>query len=218
MKTSDHIIAIIKAGLTATSPIGGFLASLIGDYIPMSTQKSIETSIEYLKEKLKKLENRIDFNTIDKDEFAEIFKSAYFIIVRTHQNKKLNAATSLISNILLKHDDHEKLTYTELDHFSRSLDTLSIGAINILAIIVKIARDKNYNGDHDSYNLTFRVIRENADEYEPHLIMGLLGELNTFNLIHIPGIPTVRLENYDNYAIQLTPLGFRFAIRLLIID
>jgi hypothetical protein len=38
----DHALAVIKAGLNAVPVVGGSIASLIGDYIPTATQKTIE--------------------------------------------------------------------------------------------------------------------------------------------------------------------------------
>ena len=103
MKTkSDHTIAIIKAGISAIPYIGGSIASLIGDYVPSATQRSIEIAIKMLKEKVEKIEDRIDADAVDKDEFAELFKSAYLSIVRTHRRQKLNAAVNLLVNILLR--------------------------------------------------------------------------------------------------------------------
>jgi len=49
---SDHALAIIKAGLSTVPYIGGAIASLIEDYVPSATQRSIETAIEILKQKL----------------------------------------------------------------------------------------------------------------------------------------------------------------------
>jgi len=45
--------------------------------------------------------------------------------------------------------------------------------------------------------------------------MGLVGELNSANLIHLAGAPTIATPAYANYPIQLTPLGVRFCERLL---
>jgi hypothetical protein len=49
---SDHSLATIKALLNAIPTIGGSLASLIGDYVPTSTQRAIEKTVDLLSEKL----------------------------------------------------------------------------------------------------------------------------------------------------------------------
>ncbi len=217
MKTkSDHAIAIIKAGVSAIPYIGGSIASLIGDYVPSATQRSIETAIEMLKQKLDKLAGRIDADAVNKDEFAELFKSAYLSIVRTHQRQKLNAAASLLANILLRDGDPDKLSYTELDHFARCLEVLSVGAIEALGHSVDLARkSKPQEYMVQPFRFDFEQLQKRMPKTDAFLLMGLVGELNSANLIHLAGAPTIATPAYANYPIQLTPLGVRFCERLL---
>ena len=212
----EHALALFKAGISTVPWIGGAIASLIADYIPSSTQRSIETAIELLKHKLEQREDRIDLNDINKDEFAELFKSCYLTIVRTHQRSKLNAATSLISNILLKKGDPEKLSYTEIDHFVRCLDSLSIGAIQVLGHAVEIARQAaGENIESQSIRMDFGQLQSKMPDTEPSLLMGLIRELDSMNLLHFPGPPAIRTRDYSNYSFELTPIGARFVLRLL---
>ncbi len=67
--------------------------------------------------------------------------------MRTHRKEKIKAATSLIANVLFKDGDPEKLNFTELDHFSRCLDSLSIGAIDVIANVANYIRKTHYDGD-----------------------------------------------------------------------
>lgn len=115
--------------------VGGSIASLIGDYVPLSTQRSIEKTTELLKQKLTALEGRIDTEAVNKDEFSDLFKSCYLVVVRTTQEEKLRAASGILANLFLKPGDPEKLSYSELDHFVRCLDGLSIGAIVTLGTV-----------------------------------------------------------------------------------
>src|SRR6266852_674144 len=96
---SDHALIVIKAALNAVPIVGGSIASLIDDYIPLSTQRSIEIATQLLKERLEALGNRIDVDAVNKDEFAELFKSCYLAIVRTTQESKLHAAAALLANL-----------------------------------------------------------------------------------------------------------------------
>lgn len=221
---SKHTLAIIKAGISAVPIIGGSISSLIGDYIPTATQKSIELAVQDLQAKLEKLEKRIDVDAVNKDEFAEIFKSSYLIIVRTHQEKKIKAITSLIANVFLKEGDPEKLSFTELDHFTRCLDSLSIGAIEVLSNVANYIRKTHYGGDLSKayggdYNqgraFEFSVLQERLPDTHPSLLMGLVSELNSLNLLHMPSAPTIRTQNYANYPIELSILGVRFVLTIL---
>ncbi|MEZ4548652.1 MAG: hypothetical protein R3B51_13465 [Thermodesulfobacteriota bacterium] len=132
-----HVFSIIKAGISAIPLFGTPIASLIGDYIPTATQRNIEKSIEYLKKEFANLGYRIDIESINRDEFSEMFKRCYQIISQTHQDMKLQAAARLLSNIFLKRRS-DKLNFTELDHFTRCLDNLSIGAIEVLGKVVRV--------------------------------------------------------------------------------
>lgn len=220
---SEHALAIIKAGLSAVPFVGGSIASLIGDYIPTATQATIDAAIKQLAQRLQLLEKRLDPENVNADEFSEIFKTAYLTIVRTHRNEKVQAAVSLIANTLLKDGDKDKLTFTEADHFARSLEQLSIGAIQVLSTAGQIAR-KAYNGDlhralHGDHNqarrFNFGILQDQLPDYHPSLLMGLVGELDSLNLLHKAGTPAIKTRNYSNYPIELTILGVRFLISLM---
>ena len=215
MKSSDHVLAIIKAAVSAVPTIGGPIASLIGDYVPLSTHKATKEAFDMLARKLDKMQERIDADAVNKDEFAELFKSCYLIIVRTHQKEKLNAAASLITNILLKEGDPDKLTYTELDHFVRCLDFLSIGAVKVLGKIFGIIKPE---GNEPLYSVkmqvNFEAVRKQMADCDLVLLMSLLTELNSMNLVYIE-VPMIKTENYGNYGIELTNLGTRFVTHLM---
>jgi hypothetical protein len=229
-RKADKTLSIIKAGISGIPYIGGPLASLIGDAISAPTEESIRRAIELLRNKLRDMKDRIDIDAVKRDEFAELFKSCYLTIVRTHQKEKLNAATSLIANILLKEGDPEKLSYTELDHFVRCLDFLSIGAINVLIHSVKIAEnDATSDLASHSYEFAFVNLRERLKDMETSLLMGLVGELNSMNLLYIGGDPQKRKgqlnygyaiqqtpdERFEEFYIELMPLGTRFVKHFL---
>ena len=220
-KTSDHALAIIKAGISAILTFGGPIASLIGDYVPTATEKSIKHAIEILKVKIEELGDRIDPDAVNKDQFAELFKSCYLIIVRTHQKEKLNAAAALLANILLRDEDPEKMSYSEIDHYAKCLDGLSVGAIETIGNCV--AYIKEHYGEvpkGDTFPLNFCDIQERMPDTDPALLMGLVGELDTFNLIHKLGDEGLHLKrtDYESYQLWLTSLGIHFVIHLLEIE
>lgn len=215
-ETRDHILATIKAGVSAVPFVGGSVASLIGDYVPTATQRSIERGMEMLRVELDAIKDRVDTETVNKDEFAELFKSCYLTIVRTHQEEKLRGAAVLIANILLKEGDENKLSYTELDHFVRCLENLSAGAIKILGHCVSLARRRGQKvSDNQNIRFDFSNIHHCVPEMPVDLIMGLLGELNSFHLVHLTGAPTARMPQYGNYPVELPPIGIRFSKYIL---
>lgn len=86
-QASDHAISVIKAGLSAVPGVGGPIASLIGDYVPSATERSTRLAMEELRQRIDSLGDRIDPGAVNQEEFAELFKSCYLVIVRTHQQK-----------------------------------------------------------------------------------------------------------------------------------
>lgn len=208
---SDHAIAALKSAL-ATAPFCGELANIIENYIPIAKGKSIKIFQESLSEKLQGLEGRIDIETTEKDKLYELFQSCSFIILRTRQEKKIKAATSLLCNVLLKDGESEKLPFTELDHFSRCVENLSIGAIDTLEKAYSITSHNQSSPDNSSYPFIFRDLKK-ATNLDPNLLMGLVCELNAVNLLH--DNDTTDMEEYDHKIFSLTPLGNKFVIHLL---
>lgn len=213
---AEHALAIIKAGVSAVPYVGGPVASLVADYVPTATQKSIDLAIELLQYKLTELEGRLDVEAVNKDEFAELFKSCYLSIVRTHRESKLKAATTILVNLLLKEGDSEKLSYTELDHFARCVESLSSGAVEVLGTVMSAAKREGH-GDllSGSFRMNFSDVSANFSDLSPFLLMGLVSELHAVNLLHRGSTPTIATTNYGNYPVELTPLGARFAHYLL---
>jgi hypothetical protein len=142
MQSRDHALALIKAAINLV-PCGGAVASLIGDYIPSYRERTTEKAMVFLNEQLTLLEDRIDVEAVNKDEFSELFNSCYMIIIRTHHEEKLRAAAALLANLLLRQGDPGKVPYEELDHLVRCLDALSIGAIAVLGATRQLATSQS---------------------------------------------------------------------------
>ena len=82
---SDHTLALVKASLSAIPVVGGSIASLVGDYIPSSTERSIDRALELLRNRLEELGDRIDVGAVNKDDFAELFKRGlYTKVMKSH--------------------------------------------------------------------------------------------------------------------------------------
>jgi len=212
----DHILAVCKAGLSTVPIVGGAIASLIGDYIPTATQKIVRESIDMLGKRLEDLGDRVDAEYVNKDEFAELFKSCYLVLIRTHQEEKIRGAVELICNILLKKGDADKLDYTELDHFVRCLEGLSIGAIEVLGHVVAVAGAMNRERvGKENVQMSFADIQNRLPQIKPDLLMGLLGELNSFYLVFVNPTPGVRTVSYQNIPVELPSIGAQFAKYIL---
>ncbi len=216
LKKSDHAIISIKSALNLIPGVGGTIASLVGDYVQLSTQKSTERTMKILHEKLTAIESRIDVESINKDEFSELFKSCYLVVVRTHQEIKLRAAAALFANLLLKPGDTEKVSYDELDYFIRCVDSLSIGAITVLVVYSSMSQQSLKADSDGNYGLDFSALHkhEKLNAFDAPFLMGLISELNNFHLVQIDK-PPITISQYGNYPIRLTPLGQRFIERII---
>ena len=211
----DHSLAAIKAGISLVPIFGGSIASLINDYIPTSTQRLLDEFMADLGTRLKTLEDRIDVESVDKEDFAELFKSSFLLVVRSHRAEKRNAAANLLVNLLLKRDDPSKLSYTELDHFARSLDLLSIGAYAVLAKIIALRREQLGMEHGRNITLTFRGLKSRLPALDPSLLMGIARELDALNLIQFPASFATITPDYEEFPIGVTGLGIRFLDHVL---
>jgi hypothetical protein len=207
----DHALAIIKAGINLIPVVGGPIASLIGDYVPTSTQAVIERSTELLAQKLDALKDRIDLEAVNKDDFSELFKSCYLVIVRTNREQKLQAATAILANLLLRPGDPAKSSYEELDHLIRCIDALSIGAITVLGAARTIAAT---SGQGAQRSFQFDQLRNAFPGFDPSLVMSLVSELSALNLVRIQE-GGIRMPDHSEILIQVTPIGVRLVERFI---
>ena len=117
----------------------------------------------------------------------------------------------MISNFLLKEDDPDKLTFTDADHFSHSLEQLSYGSIHVLLAAGEIAKKKYgedwlaaIDGDFNhARQMKFDDLSEALPEYHPSLLMGLISELDGMNLLHKGMTYGGGVQNnYSNYPLS----------------
>lgn len=209
--TKDHLLAVVKAGLSAIPTVGGPIASLIGDYVPSSTQVAIERATKILGEKVDELQERLDVDAVNKHDFSELFKSCYLVIVRTNREEKLHAATAILANILLRPGDPAKSPYEELDHLIRCVDTLSIGAISVLGAARRIATAA---GQGTQRSFQFAQLRSAFQSLDTSLIMSLVSELRALNLLRVQE-GGIRMQDYGEVLIEVTPIGERLVDRFI---
>jgi hypothetical protein len=202
---------VVKAGLNFIPLVGGALASLVGDYVPTSTQKSVERALELLKEELGSLEGRIDIEAVDKEDFSDLFKSCYLVIVRSNREEKLRAAAALLANMLLRPGDLSKSSYEEIDHLVRCVDALSIGAISVLIG----ARDlSKVHGQNAQGRFTFDQLRKTFPQFNASLLMSLVSELRALNLLDAQeGL--IRMPDHGGVSLEMTPIGRRLVERFI---
>ena len=136
----DKTLTLIKAAVAAVPYIGGSIVSFIGDQVTNEKFHVLESMIESLTDRINKLESRIDPTVLQNEKTKVILERCYKSIVNNSETGDLNSAIAIMSNVLLKESDPEKIEYTELDHFSRCVAELSAGAMSVFVNVVNIAR------------------------------------------------------------------------------
>jgi len=215
---AEHGLIWIKAAVSAVPGVGGPIASLIGDYVPTHTERAVEEATRLLTDRLSEIEERIDPETVNKDEFAELFKSCYLVVVRTHQEEKLRGAANLLANALLRPGDGAKLEYTELDHFVRCLDAISIGGIRVLGVLYNLVQERVPPGPSEVH---VSQLRKRLPPSLISLVESLLFELNALHLVFLPplhkfsGPRGTAPGALSDYEISITSWGRKFVERVL---
>lgn len=200
----DHALAICKAVLNSVPIVGGPAASLISDYVRTSTQRSLEQATQMLIDKIHDLEQRIDTEAVNKEDFAELFNGLLRVSGRTNREHKLRTAANLTANVLLRDADKAKSPFNELDHLMHCVDALSIGAITVLGAARRLQRQQ----------FAFRDLALQLPNEDPELVRSLVSELQGWHLVHVlEGQITV--ADYSHISIRVTPLGMRFVRRFI---
>ncbi|MGD0005847.1 MAG: hypothetical protein ABSE06_16660 [Anaerolineaceae bacterium] len=83
---SEHILNILKAGLSA-APFMGAIASLLTDYIPTYRANRLEQFSEQIAEDLLRLQNQVDSNYLQTDEFAFMFERCFRAVAENPQKE-----------------------------------------------------------------------------------------------------------------------------------
>lgn len=123
----DHLISILKAGL-ATAPFCGGIASLMSDYIPNSKYKRLERFTKQIAEDLERLQEYVDEELLNTDEFAFILEKCFRGVAENYQIEKLEAFRGILVNSAIGIDIVEE----EKEYFLRLVNTLSVLHIRML--------------------------------------------------------------------------------------
>lgn len=133
---SDHIVNVVKAGLSAIPVIGGPLSSLIGDYIPKKKEERLLNFVKELTIKLEEYAQSINAEYVKTEEFAYLFEECMKGVLSNYQEQKLLCFKGIIVNSL-RHD----LKKEQKEYYLHLVNSLTDLHLRILAI----------SNDPDSY-------------------------------------------------------------------
>lgn len=195
-------------------PAVAALIGVIEDFARSATEQSVRAQIDVLADELERVHDRLDARHAATADCSEQYKSMMVQAYRTHHRQKLVIAARLVVNVCLRENDPDRLSRAEREHFTQAVDRLSTAAIAALSAAYAYAGSPK---SLDGYGTRVYVgdITARLRPLEPSLVMGLLGQLHALNLVHMWGSPSVRVDDYKNYGIELTPLGVRFVRSLM---
>jgi hypothetical protein len=203
VSVSDNLIALTKAGATLV-PFGSFLVELFGDAVPSAHDRANQLANDLLRERIAALGDKIDEEYVKSDEFVDLTKSCLFIVQRTQHEEKLRGAANILANAASPQGTEGKLTYAELDHYARCLESLSLEALHVLREAVAA---KDLNGLHPER------IASNL-EIETDLAVGLLRQLEAcdFVLLHFS---SAHMYGQDSLTVRVRPKAKAFIAYVL---
>ncbi|MBU2213376.1 hypothetical protein KKC44_04310 [Patescibacteria group bacterium] len=195
--TRDHVLSLFKAALS-TSPIGGFFASLIDDYIPSRRIIRIEEFMKEAAETLIRHEAQIDSSRIKTDHYAYIFEQCLRGVALHHQPEKIECYRAILVNAAKQSsvpDDAQEYYLSLVDR----LTPLHIKLLGILDRAAKMPRDSAYPGSQD----TIQSILKGVDK---DVLVGLYSEFENINFTNtnatyfesLVNVPLERVEGRIN--------------------
>ena len=181
-----------------------------------ATNEATEKSIRLLGMKLNSMAARISMECLSTADFGDLLMGWMAVMGRTQREEKLRAAANLVANQLLVPGDPERIEPSEADLFMRAIEQLSKDALAVLGEAYLMGKYERRNDlGAESVRLQFAVLCTRFPKSDPHLIVGLIGELDRFGLLHRDSRPVVRSASYEDQPFDLTPLGARFIERLV---
>lgn len=211
------IVELVNLGLAATGTLPKLTAlyEFLGDLRSLYEKQSNDALLRQFGRELHRLRGRIvdvqHRNEQLERHLSEVVTQALIIARRSHNPVKLEAAARLMANALLRDGDSELIEHAERQLFLNALESLSDAAI---VLVVRVHQNLS---QQDKSKLQSELVRADfleqrraLPQLEDSLLMGVVSELDRFNLLQKIGTPTVRTGNYDNYPIHITPLAVRF--------
>ncbi|MDX8352436.1 hypothetical protein [Cognatiyoonia sp. IB215182] len=161
-KPKEHLLNVIKAALS-TAPFGGGIASLMTDYIPSMKERRLEEFVREIAADLKALQDRIDEDTIQTDEFAFVLERCFRGAAEHYQSEKLQAFRGILMNSAVG----SEVEADEGEYYLNVVERLSALHLRILAFL----------SDPKSYLLSQQIPEER-----------IRGGLSNFMPVAIPGV------------------------------
>jgi hypothetical protein len=206
----EHILSILKAGLSAT-PFAGAIASLMSDYIPSFRVRRLEDFASSVAEDFDRLKSQVHEEYLLTEDFAYIFERCLHGAAENPQHEKIDAFRGILINATIRTDIVEE----EKEYFLNLVNSLSVLHIRILKFM---AAPERYL---DEAGIPINTIHGGFGQFFPKAIPGVqlqvirsaFGELFRYGLVNtdqsIFGTMTSG-QGIDLLKGRVTELGGRF--------
>lgn len=209
---TDHVKILTAAAISAIPGIGGPLATVLQEYIPLTIEKRRNETIRQLAEELQRLENRVDDQKMRSEAFhITLIKTMRLLTVERHQ-EKLDAFRNIILNEAINQTENP-----ELDFFVYVTDSLTGDHIRMLKIFGNpkafVEADANLKKRFDelSFGGLGDILRPAFPRFDRNHLESMLDDL------HQKALSNARRDSYATVSTpgsilqkKTTPLGDRY--------
>jgi hypothetical protein len=121
----------LLAVLELIPTLGGFIATLANDLIPDWKLRRLNKFVATLSIDLNDLKNRIDVDSLKREEFGYMFEKTFRAVALNYQVEKLDALRNALLNSMIETDIRQDVKEYLL-HLAESMDTLHIRFLSLL--------------------------------------------------------------------------------------
>lgn len=202
MNIADTILGALEVGTSFVSPEATAFVGALTAQLPNAHARANQRNIDRILARIRELDDRLDAETVKRDEFVDLAKRIFLLLDNTQYEEKANVAIEILLNGGLQDGDPEKRPFDELDHFSRCVSALSIGAIKVLSIAFSLGRPVHKTIDPGE-------VTQKYCNLDQDFCVGLLRELQGCHFIHLQVANSVINEKRST-SFSITKLGLRF--------
>jgi hypothetical protein len=131
----NHVKNTIMAAISAIPYIGGPLSILIDKYIPDKKRERLLNFIQDLELLITKIQEKLDYDYIQTEEFAFIFEQTFKSVADNHQKEKLECYKAILLNTL---KDPNAIAFEEKELYLKFLNDTTVLHIKVLGMLEQI--------------------------------------------------------------------------------
>ena len=204
--TNLHDLALALAQ-SLTGPWGAYLKNRLG----AAQQATVDSVLRSLQRRISRVESRLRTDAFDSGDLAELVLRMIRVAEGTLRQERVDLAAEVIARFL-RHDEADgRVSFDQAEFLMNVAQTLPLEAFRVLAVATSQVRNKLGKLEAgESVSIDFRRLRSELGGLDPDYLMGLIGELDRFNLLRRGNPPFVAMgEKYDGYGLDLTPIGLQ---------